>query len=216
MGIVNHGIPREIVVQLAHLADATTFVETGTFQGNTTRWAAEIFESVHTIELAKVLYDSYHEDLEKIPGVKPHFGDSAEVMPEIVRTLGGEAALFWLDGHWSGGDTAGEEQECPIMDELLCLKDRHQDLILIDDARLFLCAPPLPHKAEQWPTIADISLVFGHERFLQVIDDVIFIVPRQQEMKELLIGYAQAQAAEQLKQAKPPTFSRLAKKLLRQ
>ncbi|MEC8556251.1 MAG: hypothetical protein VXZ82_14675 [Planctomycetota bacterium] len=125
MGIVNHGIPREIVVQLAHLADATTFVETGTFQGNTIRWAAEIFESVHTIELAKVLYDSYHEDLEKIPGVKPHFGDSAEVMPEIVLTLSGEAALFWLDGHWSGGDTAGEEQECPIMDELLCLKDRH-------------------------------------------------------------------------------------------
>ena len=216
MGIVNHGIPREIVVQLARLAGATTFVETGTFQGNTTRWAAEMFESVHTIELSKVLYETYHEDLENTPGVIPHFGDSAKVMPEIVHSLGGEAALFWLDGHWSGGVTAGEEQECPVMEELLCLRDRNQDLILIDDARLFLCAPPLPHKAEQWPTIADISFVFGHDRFLQVIDDVIFIVPRQQKMKELLIGYAQAQAAEHLKQATPPTFHRLAKKLLGQ
>ncbi len=33
-------------------------------------------------------------------------GDSREVLPRIVAGLG-EPVMFWLDGHYSGDDTAG-------------------------------------------------------------------------------------------------------------
>lgn len=47
--------------------------------------------------------------------------------------------LFWLDGHYSGGDTACGVEDCPIVRELRIIAARNEpgDVILIDDARLF-------------------------------------------------------------------------------
>jgi hypothetical protein len=50
MGLVFSGIPQEITLKLAKLANVTTFVETGTYKGETTRWAAQHFQKVFTIE----------------------------------------------------------------------------------------------------------------------------------------------------------------------
>lgn len=196
MGSVTSGIPQAIVQRLVALSGAKTFIETGTFQGGTARWAATVFDTVHTIELAQALYEQHHAALEEIPGVRPHLGDSAEIMPRIVSELPAETpALFWLDGHWSGGETAGEQQECPLMTELECLRNRPHDLILIDDARLFLCAPPEPHKPEQWPTIAEICHLFDSDRYVQVIHDVIYVVPNQPALRQALIEFARSSAA---------------------
>ena len=57
MGIVTTGIPQEIVIELARLNESTIFVETGTYYGETTRWASNYFEIVHTIERSQNLYD---------------------------------------------------------------------------------------------------------------------------------------------------------------
>ena len=46
MGIIELGIPRKIVLELAKLAGATQFVETGTLAGITSKCAAEHFELV--------------------------------------------------------------------------------------------------------------------------------------------------------------------------
>ncbi|MBA2620032.1 MAG: hypothetical protein H0U87_02405 [Acidobacteria bacterium] len=145
MGIVNMGVPEQIVIDLARLNDSTIFVETGTFQGDTTKWAANYFETVHTIERAESLYKRHSAELAQIKGVNPHFGDSRDILRQIVKDIGERSAIFWLDGHWSGGETAGETDECPLLGELACISNRTEDIILIDDARLFLCAPPLPH-----------------------------------------------------------------------
>jgi len=99
-------------------------VETGTFHGDTTRWAASRFEIVHTIERAENLYNLHSEELARIKGVNPHLGDSRDILPQIVEAIHGQKAVFWLDGHWSGGDTAGESDECPLLDELACLSNR--------------------------------------------------------------------------------------------
>ncbi len=80
------------------------------------------------------------------------------------------------------------------MTELGCLLERPHDLILIDDARLFLAAPPAPHKPEQWPTIADICRLFDADRYVQVIHDVIFLVPDQPALRQALIDYARSSA----------------------
>ena len=213
MGSVTSGIPRDIVSELARLSGATTFVETGTFQGATTRWATGVFEQVHTIELSLDLYDQYHAELEKLPGVHAHQGDSAVVLPQVVSQLDERPTLFWLDGHWSGGETAGESSECPVMQELECIQQRKQDLILIDDARLFLCAPPRPHKPEHWPTIAEITARFDlNEHYVQIINDVIFIVPKTASLNKSLVAYAQSMGDRAI--PPPSSVKRLAKRWL--
>jgi len=194
MGIVNSGIPSEITLELAKLNHAAIFVETGTFQGETARWAADHFESVFTVERAESIYRSQKEQLASLAGVKLLYGDSRKVLPSVVAEIGARKAVFWLDGHWSGAETAGADDECPLMGELACLSGRTGDIVLIDDARLFLCAPPQPHKASEWPTISDVveALSRLHSRpFIQVVDDVIFAIPDEAPLKNCLINYAQ-------------------------
>lgn len=203
MGIVTMGIPQEITIELARLNGSATFVETGTYTGGTTRWASGHFESVHTIERAETLYRKYGAALSQLGGVTPHLGDSRRILPEILRALGDRTAVFWLDGHWSGGETAGAQDECPLLDELACLANRSGDIILIDDARLFLCAPPAPHDPAQWPTLVEIVHALpasGRSHFVQVVDDVIFAVPGKDALKNCLVEYARRRSAQLLEE----------------
>jgi len=193
MGIVTMGVPREITLELAELNGSVAFVETGTYAGATTRWAAGHFGRVDTIERAEIFYDAYAPELRKLAGVTAHLGDSRRLLPEILRDLGDQTTVFWLDGHWSGGQTAGEGDECPLLGELACLSHRYEDIILIDDARLFLCAPPEPLEPAQWPTLPEVLAALpdsGRRHFVQVVDDVIFAVPRDDALKDCLTGYA--------------------------
>jgi len=199
MGIVSFGPPDEILLELANLANANIFIETGTYVGDTTRWASEHFAFVYTIEKAEVLYNKFSKELAKIQGVKPMLGDTRELLPRIVEQAGDESAVFWLDAHWSFGVTAGEKDVCPLLDELAILEGRDKDIILIDDARLFLCPPPLPHHPDDWPGIADIvDVIHGWDKkpFMQIIDDVIFIIPDQDNMKKALVEYGQKRASD--------------------
>ncbi|PPD41665.1 MAG: hypothetical protein CTY15_13210 [Methylocystis sp.] len=65
-------------------------------------------------------------------------GNSAKMLPTVLAELE-EPALFWLDGHYSGGVTGGGDTEVPIMEELKLIFDHavKSHVILIDDARLF-------------------------------------------------------------------------------
>jgi hypothetical protein len=198
MGIVTMGIPREITLDLANLNGSVAFVETGTYAGATTRWASEHFARVHTIERAEAFFQAYGPELQGLQGVTAHLGDSRQVLPAILRDIGEQTTVFWLDGHWSGGQTAGEDDECPLLGELACLSGRLEDIILIDDARLFLSAPPPPHKPSQWPTISEVIAALplsGRRHFVQVVDDVIFAVPGEDELRDCLTGYARRRSS---------------------
>ena len=182
-GITSMGSPGKIVLDLARLAKASVFVETGTYQGGATRWAAEPFPTVFTIERAEVLYLQQRDALARLPGVTPLLGDSRSVLPTIVAGLGDQRAVHWLDGHWSGGETAGADDECPL-DDL---------------ARLFLCAPPLPHRAAAWPTLPEIVDALsgpGGMPFIQVVDDVLFAIPDREPLRSCLVDHAQARSGE--------------------
>lgn len=198
MGLVTVGPPGEIVLELARLGNAAAFVETGTFQGRTTLWASKHFDAVFTIERSEDLFALHEEGLRQLRGVRPLLGDSRAVLPAVIAELGDRNALFWLDGHWSGVGTAGADDECPLLGELACLSRRAGDIILIDDARLFLCAPPRPSQPSAWPTIADIVGALSSSRgrrFVQVVDDVIFCVPEDPpQLKSRLLEYAQDRA----------------------
>jgi hypothetical protein len=194
MGIVTLGPPEDVVIKLAKLNNCSVFVETGTFRGETARWASKHFDIVYTIERAENIYKLYRKELQQLKNVKSLLGDSREILPLVLKEVDDKKAVFWLDGHWSGGETAGADDECPVLDELACLTDRTDDIILIDDARLFLSAPPKPHKPSEWPTIAEIIDALsrgGKHPFIQIIDDIIFAIPRKEPLKSEMINYSQ-------------------------
>jgi hypothetical protein len=197
MSSVLHGIPEAIVLRLAALRGIDALVETGTFTGRTTRWAAAHFATVFTIERCERLHLAHRDALRALPGVKALGGDSREVLPGILAELADRPAVFWLDGHWSGEGTAGQGDECPVLGELELLAGREGDLILIDDARFFLCTAPLPHDASQWPGLREIMAAFGKFRrppFVQIFDDVIFAVPDETPLRDCLIDHARVRS----------------------
>lgn len=116
-----------------------TLVETGTFYGNAPFTLRYDFTSIHTIELATELYELNRAELGHLPHVQLHYGDSATVLPRLLPDLPGPT-LFWLDGHFCAGPSARGEADTPISAELELLLARppSADVILIDDARLFL------------------------------------------------------------------------------
>jgi len=119
------------------------FVETGTHKAVTTFAMAPHFKQVHSIELAKKYYNLAIENSKKLP--KPyqealnfHLGDSEKLLPELLKKIN-EPIIFFLDGHWSGKDTARGPKDCPLIEELKCINKQHafNSLIIIDDAHLF-------------------------------------------------------------------------------
>ena len=99
---------------------ANVFVETGTHIGITTRMAVELnYEKIYTIELAK------------------HFYERAVRVPKLLKEIT-EPCLFWLDGHWSDGDTALGPVPVPLYQELEAIAEHgiKTHTILIDDTRL--------------------------------------------------------------------------------
>jgi hypothetical protein len=185
---------------LAAEGNCHAFVESGTYMGVTTRWGAKNFRAVFTIERYEPLFKAYSPELAALPNVTPLLGDSSDWLPVIAQGLEEFSALYWLDAHWSGAGTGGEDNECPLLAELAPLAKRPQDIILIDDARLFLCAPPLPHKPGAWPTIAQVIQALGPGRHVQIVEDVIVAVPDEPRFVNLLTHHAQIQSTYQWQQ----------------
>jgi hypothetical protein len=114
------------------------FVETGTFQGDTTHNVCSHFKKVYSIELNNDFANAAIQRFNSTPHVKIYQGDSSYIMPIVCKKLDAPT-FFWLDGHWSGGDTARGEKDCPLVEELeqIMKHCKHTCIIAIDDARLF-------------------------------------------------------------------------------
>ncbi|MGB7597602.1 MAG: hypothetical protein WBM09_08555 [Gallionella sp.] len=100
-------------------------------------------------------------------------------MGKIVPALD-SVGIFWLDAHWCGGASYGEQDECPIIEEIRIINgSAYPHCILIDDARLFMEPPPYPHDITSWPDIATLLDVLNekNERYIVIRDDVIIAVP---------------------------------------
>ena len=172
--------PADLVTDLRQQLGLARAIETGTFQGGGARQLAELFSAVLTIELSPEVQRDAATRLADIPAVTSLLGDSRDVLSEVVDPS--LPTLYWLDGHWSGGVTGGEGMECPVLEEIAAIASGHpDDCVLIDDARLFVAAPPLPHDPEQWPTLVEVFDALRAARpdaHVTLINDVIIAVPR--------------------------------------
>jgi hypothetical protein len=148
-------VPVSLAVELQRALGLRRAVETGTYLGDGARRLADIFPRVVTIELSDELYEKARSSLRDQPSIEALHGDSRVLLPGLVDPE--VATLFFLDGHWSGGHTAGQASECPVLEELAMLRGGNpNDCLLIDDARLFTAAPPPPHDPTHWPTLVDV------------------------------------------------------------
>lgn len=152
------------LAKLAPLAPnglGTIAFETGTFLGKGTRFLAENFLRVITIELSEELYREAKASFADFANIECHHGNSAEVLARILPSFPAtETAFFFLDAHWSGDQTvdwqnsrwkgfrrdtahlgkgklpSGPEQ-CPLLEELAVIARAWpgEAYILIDDTR---------------------------------------------------------------------------------
>jgi hypothetical protein len=122
----------------ARTDELKVFIETGTFMGDTIDNLSPFFDEIHSIELSPDLHQRASLRFLHDRHIKLHFGDSSSVLRILIPKID-KPAVFWLDGHWSGGITARGEQDCPLLTELQLIMDQfpHKALILIDDYRLF-------------------------------------------------------------------------------
>lgn len=178
MGFINFSIPKELVTKIINTTPIDNFIETGTFQGGTSFWAAKFFKNVYTIEIDPEISRKTSERIDCPSNIKFLVGDSKDILPQLVEKLNG-SSFFWLDGHWCFG-AGGKDAECPVLDEIISIKDLKDPIIFIDDARCFLGPLPPPHKAEDWPGIDEIFALLKQtfpNHYTTIQDDVIICVP---------------------------------------
>jgi len=166
------------------------FVETGTYLGETANWAAGEFPQVFSIEASPELHQQATEKFQDRENLHLLLGSSSLVLKRLVPKAPSKV-IYWLDAHWSDGNTFGEQCECPLLDEIAAIGLRkHEAFILIDDARLFLAPPPPPHKPAHWPDIAAVCKALREKddsRYIVVVEDVIVAVPAA--AKDMMIEY---------------------------
>lgn len=122
-----------------NLKDFEVFIETGTFMGDTSKTASDIFKKVYTIEVHESLYKQAIRRFENT-NVLPIFGDSIIQLPILLQELNNSNIFFWLDGHNSGPGTGIGQIDFPLLSECIAIDNYFNGkecLILIDDVRLF-------------------------------------------------------------------------------
>jgi hypothetical protein len=164
-------LPVLLVDALRHELSLAHAVETGTYKGDASALLAARFASVASIELSADLHRAALNTLGLVPNLTLLAGSSPEVLQTLERPHGG--TLFWLDAHWSGLDTAGSENPCPVLEEIRAIGPGHpDDCLLIDDARLF--------NSPEWPLLIDVMTTIKAIRpdhHVTVLHDLIVAVP---------------------------------------
>ena len=116
------------------------WVETGTGRGVTTKFLAEKFPYVHTIEPSKYLYNQAICNL-KLKNINFLNDASENILSDLLSKLNGDIN-FWLDGHYSAGMTFKGKKNCPVEEELMAIDKNISNFkkmtIFIDDVRCFL------------------------------------------------------------------------------
>ena len=131
-----HAYKQQVVLDYARRFHLRTLVETGTWRGDMVEAALLHFDRIVSIELSAKFAAHARERFRRIAKVEIVEGDSAVRLPDVLPSLR-LPALFWLDGHFSGADTAKGSVDSPLRDEVESIL-RHSvrgHVILIDDAR---------------------------------------------------------------------------------
>jgi hypothetical protein len=146
-------VKRNIIKEYARKYNPSVFLETGTAAGDTIAAINLLFKKIYSIEINKYYFESAKKRFSDKKNIEIVNGDSSKVIYSLLNDKINETTLFWLDGHYNSVlDLKGDEQICPIFEELDCIF-RHpvkNHVILIDDARLF-------NGTNGYPTLGEVK-----------------------------------------------------------
>ncbi len=145
-------------------------IETGTYKGDMVAAQRKNFTHIYSIELSTKLWADAVKKFQSFDNITILQGDSGNVLKDIIKLLD-QPAIFWLDGHYSAGETAKGDKECPIFEELDCIfiNNHFKHVLLIDDARCF-------NGQGDYPTIENLTEYIkskNNQYQLEVKDDII-------------------------------------------
>lgn len=137
-------IKQSTIKEFANKYNSQCFIETGTLYGDMVRYATSlgIFKKIYSIELSDFYFNRAKNRFRNTLNVDIRHGDSGKVLPKLLEEIN-DAVIFWLDGHYSGSNTATlGEVETPVSQELAAVLTHGTRLgvnhvILLDDARCF-------------------------------------------------------------------------------
>lgn len=135
------------------------FIETGTLNGDTTFALEPYFNKLYTIEFSEKYYNNTKN---RYYGNKINFilGDSSIIFESLLPNIK-DKCIFFLDGHWSGGDTGKSNKDCPLIEEITHINNLFQNeaIIIIDDFRLFGLDASSGKLNENWSDIKKETLL---------------------------------------------------------
>ncbi len=169
-----HIIKQRALKQMAGQFRLTVLVETGTFHGDMVQAMKGVFDRIYSIELSESLAPRARDRFAGQDQIEIIQGDSGVELEALMGRID-QPALFWLDGHYSAGETARGEKDTPIFEELKHIFSAPNlgHVVMIDDARCFGAEP-------SYPTLEELSAFvgqYGPGRRLSVENDCIRILP---------------------------------------
>lgn len=167
-------IKRRILKAYLHRFGLSQFIETGTYFGDTLAYLAHDKDiNCTSIELAESYYLQAKARFAHYPNVRLLQGDSGTLLSSVVRQLN-TPALFWLDGHYSGGTTSQGDCETSVSLELQSIFASmvKAHVILIDDVRYFDGSNGYPHLDDLLKTVRKQSNYCA-----EVSTDIIRLTP---------------------------------------
>lgn len=131
--IILHGdlILREAFRLIGKKAEISSFIETGTSLGYTTKFLAENFPdaNIYSCEIAKPVFLKAKKNLQKFKNIKLYPAGSIDFLKYLLKENLGYRPLFFLDAHGVG--------KCPLDEEIRIIsKNLKSAVMIIDDFKV--------------------------------------------------------------------------------
>jgi hypothetical protein len=131
-----HLLKQRTVIEYSEKFGLRTLVETGTYYGEMVAAVKNHFDRIYSIEYDPALAQRAVRRFAADPRIRILEGDSAVVLPELLKSLA-EPALFWLDaGYWGWDQLHRDPERLSVEVESILSHPVKSHVILMDDARM--------------------------------------------------------------------------------
>jgi hypothetical protein len=131
-----HLLKQRTVVEYAAKFGLRTLIETGSYYGEMVAAVQDRFDRIYSIECIPELARQAARRFDRDPRIRILEGDSAVVLPDLLKSLA-EPALFWLDaGYWGWEHLQRDPERLSAEVEAILGHSVRAHVILMDDARM--------------------------------------------------------------------------------